>query len=282
MPVESRYRRPRLTLRYRVGQGLVYALLLCACASQPQPPALPGPAPSPHPDGTDLVLLQPLPSPELKVKTSGTLGPARSGSSMDRGFGEYDGGLQSSLYLCGATGPAAGPCLAVMASLFAVAGATTSLVYGAQQDAQGRGETAAAREAILRDVSLAMLSERIAARAVALRTGRATAVIAPGVTDTCATAVSDLTPHAVATIDLAAMEIAFEPGYRFRLTLVARVRTTHCGPAENVVERRLAYLGPSLALSGDQQRAMAALNTEIDTATTALGREVDAYLRGVL
>lgn len=256
------------------------AIILVACAGGPG--ARPVTADGGATNGT--LLLRPVSNPELALDTSGTVGPMYSDNSLDRGFGAYDGDLQSSWYLCAGTGPVAGPCLAVMGGLIALAGATTSLIYSVQQGAEGRSATTTTRAALADNPQLPQLSSRIATRTVELAASAATPLLlASGPHDSdCAAASSEEIPRGVAALDIADLKVEFEPGYQFKLTIVARVRTQFCGGDQRRVERRLAYLGPATSMSKDPARARVALDRAIETAVATLASDVHVYAQNYL
>ena len=225
------------------------------------------------------VVLNPLPTAALKIETSGQVGPLMHGTSLDRGYAEYDEGLQSSLFLCGGFGPAAGPCLAVLGSLYAVAGAASSVAYHLRE--HSTQATAVTADALTQGTPPTMLSAQIAERTAAI--GRAAgsawsstefAVAAP-----CA-APDDQTPVMVVNLAVAEIKVQFEVGYQFKLTIVVRVQPQHCTSREPMPVRRLAYIGQVLPLSRDPTRAVAALDAEIAQATTTLAQDTADYLRG--
>ncbi len=226
------------------------------------------------------VWLQPVNNPNLVLDTSGTVGPLLGVGSLDRGFGQYDDDLQSSLYLCAVTGPVAGPCLAVLGGLFAIAGASASLAYNLQQGAIGETETTAALAALADDPRLSTLSAQIAGHAAALaqQTGDPIRVATMLPETTCAGTAAAEIPRGVASLDIVDLKVKFEPGYQFKLTMVCRVRTQFCGGDRPTVERRLAYLGGLASMSKDPARASRALSAAVSTAVTALGEYVNAYV----
>ena len=223
-------------------------------------------------------VLRPLPNQALEIDTSGTVGPRRASSAMNRGFGEYDSHLQSSLYLCAGTGPAAGPCLAVLGGLFALAGATSSLVYGA---AEGEGErdriaTSVTQATVANLPAMVDLSARIATTAAARAESEGRSLVVTR--EDCAASVADLPAAPAFELDIVHLKLDFTPGYQFRLTLVARV-TDACRDLA-VRAQRLAYLGPTVTLPKEPSRAAQAFEQALDAAVIALGPEVDLYLQG--
>ena len=253
----------------------VLLLALVGCARAP----LSKPAPVADLTRNARVVLNPLPTAALKIETSGQVGPLMHGTSLDRGYAEYDEGLQSSLFLCGGFGPAAGPCLAVLGSLYAVAGAASSVAYHLRE--HSTQATAVTADALTQGTPPTMLSAQIAERTAAI--GRAAgsawsstefAVAAP-----CA-APDDQTPVMVVNLAVAEIKVQFEVGYQFKLTIVVRVQPQHCTSREPMPVRRLAYIGQVLPLSRDPTRAVAALDAEIAQATTTLAQDTADYLRG--
>ena len=253
----------------------VLLLALVGCARAP----LSKPAPVADLTRNARVVLNPLPTAGLKIETSGQVGPLMHGTSLDRGYAEYDEGLQSSLFLCGGFGPAAGPCLAVLGSLYAVAGAASSVAYHLRE--HSTQATAVTADALTQGTPPTMLSAQIAERTAAI--GRAAgsawsstefAVAAP-----CA-APDDQTPVMVVNLAVAEIKVQFEVGYQFKLTIVVRVQPQHCTSREPMPVRRLAYIGQVLPLSRDPTRAVAALDAEIAQATTTLAQDTADYLRG--
>ncbi|MGH8598558.1 MAG: hypothetical protein ACREXT_18040, partial [Gammaproteobacteria bacterium] len=209
-------------------------------------------------------------------------GPQYAVTGLDRGFGEYDDQFESSLYLCAATGPVIGPCLAVMGGLVALAGAASSLVYSVQQGAAGQSATTATRAAFKENPALPGLSARIAEQANQLAThlGDPVDLVADPTAATCAGGTP--IPRGIATLDIAELKVKFEPGYQFQLTAVARLHTEFCGGDRREVDRRLAYLGPMTSMSKDTVRANRALDTAVNDAVEALGTNVHAYMREYL
>lgn len=261
----------------KVREIIVGALLLAlaACARTP----LSNPAPIVDLTRNTRIVLNPLPTPELKIETSGQVGPLMHGTSLDRGYAEYDEGLQSSLFLCGGFGPAAGPCLAVLGSLYAVAGAASSVAYHLRE--HSTQATAVTADALTQGTPPTILSAQIAERTAAI--GRAAgsawsstdfAVVAP-----CA-APDDQMSVMVVNLAVAEIKVHFEAGYQFRLTIVARVQPQPCTSREPMPARRLAYIGQVLPMSRDPARAVAALNTEIAQAAKTLAQDTVDYLRG--
>ncbi|MSR14314.1 MAG: hypothetical protein EXR86_07040 [Gammaproteobacteria bacterium] len=230
------------------------------------------------------IWLLPLVNPQVALTTSGTVGPAFALGSADRGFGEYDGHLQSSLHVCAATGPAAGACLAVLGGLFALAGASMSLLYSLQQGASGKVETSTTRAAFADNPTLADLSAEIARRTAALaqRVEAPILVTATSPDNACADTTPNLIPRGIVRLDLAELKVDFEPGYQFKLTIVSRLRTQFCGGDRPTVERRLAHLGRLTSMSRDPRRASLALGTEVEAAIAALRRDINAYIHASL
>jgi len=245
---------------------VIAALVGSGCATDSSLPGLPGTPPR----------VYALTNPSLVLTTSGTVGPRRVRSALDRGFGEYDSELQSSLFLCAGTGPAAGPCLAVLGGLFALAGATSSLVHGALQGDQGRAATADSEAAFADQPVIAELSARIAAAAAAqaAAAGRTLMLVDAACQD------SEDSGASIFELDIVEMKLAFTPGYEFQLTLVARVVERGCRDQHERRQQRLAYLGPVSAMSRAPQRSAQAFAAALAAAVVALGRELDLYLQG--
>jgi hypothetical protein len=221
------------------------------------------------------LILHPLQNPDLKIETTGRLGPQLGRSSIGQGMGEYDSGFQSALWVCSATGPVAGACLAVMGSLYAVAGAASSLIYHLQSRAMDAAPEAKA--ALTSGLPPTALSEQIAQRTALLGTAHGFDWKSDSTNFTCANA------HArpeklIVDVDLAEVEVHFEPGYQFNLKVVARFQPMSCNARLELPVRRLAYLGPVLPLSRSPQRAVAALNAEITRAVSALAGYGQDYL----
>ena len=84
----------------------------------------------------------------------------------------------------------------------------------------------------------------------------------------------------LAAIDIVSLELEFEPGYQYRLTIVARARTRRCEAGPTTAERRLAYRSRVQVLSADATRARAGFDAEIAAAVAALGAELAAHLNG--
>lgn len=252
-------------------------LLLSACGTAPR---VLGPTVSLGPEA--LAVLRAVPSPELKIKTAGIFGPNYLVSNTSRAAAEYEGPLQSSLFLCGGAGPAAGPCIGIMTGLFAVAGITNSVIYSAEQALRSDADTDQAREILVDKPTLNALSARIVTAAItnAGQHGQRAAPTELAANAACALPIDGALPHAAADLDLVALEVTFEPGYQVRLTVVARVRTTLCGSNLPPSVRRLAYLGSPVQLSRDPTLALPALQAEIDTATNELAMNLNQYLHG--
>ena len=253
----------------------VLLLALVGCARAP----LSKPAPVADLTRNARVVLNPLPTAALKIETSGQVGPLMHGTSLDRGYAEYDEGLQSSLFLCGGFGPAAGPCLAVLGSLYAVAGAASSVAYHLRE--HSTQATAVTADALTQGTPPTMLSAQIAARTAAIgrAAGSAWSSTEFAVATPCA-APDDQTPVMVVNLAVAEIKVQFEVGYQFKLTIVVRVQPQHCTSREPMPVRRLAYIGQVLPLSRDPTRAVAALDAEIAQATTTLAQDTADYLRG--
>ena len=253
----------------------VLLLALVGCARAP----LSKPAPVADLTRNARVVLNPLPTAALKIETSGQVGPLMHGTSLDRGYAEYDEGLQSSLFLCGGFGPAAGPCLAVLGSLYAVAGAASSVAYHLRE--HSTQATAVTADALTQGTPPTMLSAQIAERTAAIgrAAGSAWSSTEFAVATPCA-APDDQTPVMVVNLAVAEIKVQFEVGYQFKLTIVARVQPQHCTSREPMPVRRLAYIGQVLPLSRDPTRAVAALDAEIAQATTTLAQDTADYLRG--
>ncbi len=260
MPVKS-------ITRWRVARFLAagFIALCVACATPPQ--VLPPTADTP-------IVLRALPLDEFTFTTHGTLEPALERSPYAQGFDEYNEELQGSLYLCAGTGPVAGPCLAVLGGLFALAGATTSLINGLAQDARGISDTATT-EAQFRGLPIfATLSPRIAAGAAARlsSSNRHTMV-------TEAACMPTLPSAFYYTLEVAEIALEFSPGFRYRTTVVARVQRDTCAePGES--SQRLAFIGPEHTLRGGTDQAARSLQLALDEAVTALSQEVSLYLSG--
>jgi hypothetical protein len=250
------------------------ALCLCLLGCATTPPPLPEVLTN------GIVWLHPIANPDLKLDTSGTVGPLLAQSSLDRGFGEYDNTVQSSLFLCAGTGPAAGACLAVMGGLTALAGATSSVIYRLQQGTTGQSATAITRAALTTNTTLSSLSARIAEQVGARApTADTINVTTDPPAPACTLDGDGRAPRGVSALDIADLKLHFEPGYQFKLTIVARVRTQFCGGDKRTVERRLAYLGPVTAMSKDPNRARLALDAAVAIAVTSLSADVHRYLR---
>lgn len=244
---------------------MLAGLLTAGCARTPVPPAdtLPG-----------IPVLQPVPNPDLDVRTSGTLGPRPARSAAALGFGEYDEPLQSSLYLCSAAGPAAGPCLAVLGGLFAVAGATSSFVYGAVQGEHGRTATALTRAQFAELPAVAALPTRIANEA-ARRRGPADTPLR--VDAAGCTGVGDVPTRFVYALEMRALTLAFAPGYRVRLTAVVAITRRGCDGTGSASTRRLAHLGRAWTLPRETAAAGAALEAALAAAVNDLGQQTALY-----
>lgn len=253
-------------------------LNLAGCTAGPSLDPLTSPSLGARADAVRV--LRPLPNAELEIETAGTIGPRAANSALDRGFGEYDSHLQSSLYLCAGTGPAAGPCLAVFGGLFALAGVASSLAYAAVEGEQGRAATAMTHASFANLPAIASLSTRIAATAAvrAASAGRSL-IVRP---EDCIATIADRAdlPASTFELDVVHMKLDFTPGYQFRLTLVARVTERACAAPGPARRQRLAYLGPTVTMSKDPSRAAQAFNQALDAAVIALGPEVDLYLAG--
>jgi hypothetical protein len=162
--------------------------------------------------------------------------------------------------------------------LFALAGATSSLVYGTAQGAQGQVSTAATATAFESLPAIAGLSTRIATAAAARAQAMGRTLLLTG--QACDAVVADLALRSDFELDIVLLKLEFTPGYQFRMTVVARVTERACEDAATLRTQRLAYRGPIVSMSKDSARAALAFNRELETAVVALGPEVDLYLQG--
>jgi len=96
----------------------------------------------------------------------------------------------------------------------------------------------------------------------------------------CGLRVAELAPARVADVDIVGLEIEFEPGYQYRLIVIARARTLDCAPDARGSERRLAYRGRLLVMSRDAAAASRLFDAEMQAAIEVLGRDVAAHLDG--
>lgn len=260
------------------GLGLI---VLCACATEHAVPTAGQRVPGAL-GRTDLLLLRPLPAHAVEVKIVGKLEPLYAAASGINGKpAPYDGAVHSSLFLCGGLGPLFGACAGVMVGVLAVAGVTTSVVESLQESSFKHADPPAVP--VAPDTSpAANLSARIAAEAVARarKQGQPADLTQLAFADSCATPIAGTAARAVADIEIVKVQIAFAPGYEFRLTMVALVSTRTCGALDTPVERRIAYLGKPYVLSKDAARATATFNNEMDNAARTLARDVFVYLTG--
>jgi hypothetical protein len=255
---------------------LIMALLCAGCIGVSPTSSAPAPTAT-----SGEIWLAPLANPELALDTSGTVGPLRATSSFDRGFGEYDGHFQSSLHVCAATGPVAGPCLAVLGGLVALAGASASLLYELEHGGIGANATRTTSSAFSSNSALPDLSSQLAQRVTALAAHAQAPIRLADTRPTC-TAAGTVPPRGISTLDIVDLKVKFEPGYQFTLTLVSRVRTQFCGGDRRAVEQRLAFLGRPVSMSKDPARAPRALEAALAIAIDKLSHDIDEYMRATL
>ena len=245
---------------------LLIVALLGGCAHAPAPPV----------DHPGVLLLQALPAQDVQLKTRGKLRPQYRAAGIAGQPMPYENAVESSLMICAGLGPLFGACAGVLVGAVAVAGVTETLVDGLQQRGASSSDTAAISQTLVPAVDFASaLAERITATAHGrlVQDGREALM---GTDTGCREAASAM----LAAIDIVSLELEFEPGYQYRLTIVARARTRRCEAGPTTAERRLAYRSRVQVLSADATRARAGFDAEIAEAVTALGAELAAHLNG--
>ncbi len=260
-PMPTRPRR----LRYLLIVGL-----LSGCAHVPAPPT----------DPTGLLILQALPAQDVQLKTRGTLRPQYRAAGIAGQPLPYENAVESSLMMCAGLGPLFGACAGVLVGAVAVAGVTETLVDSLQQGGSSKADTTAVVGTLAPAVDFATtLAERITATAHSqlVHDGRDTLIR----TDTaCAAPRADAVAAYLAEIDIVSLELEFEPGYQYRLTVVARARTRACGAGSATAERRLAYRSRLQVLAGDATRVRTGFDAEIAAAVATLGADLARHLNG--
>jgi|LNFM01.1.fsa_nt_gb hypothetical protein len=247
--------------------ALIMLALLAGCARQP---GLPSP-------GTGPLILRALPPQDVQLITRGTLRPQYRAAGIAGQPMPYEGAVNSSLMLCAGLGPLFGPCAGVLVGSLAVAGVTETLVDTLQQSGSNEADTNAVTHTLVPDLDFTTrLTGRLTSAAVErlVRSGRAASRDTDGGTTDCAA------PARLAGIDIAGLELEFEPGYQYRLIIVARARTRDCGTAGNASERRLAYRSPLQVLSRDAGIARGDFEATITTAIDDLGQRLAQHLTG--
>jgi len=250
------------------------ALLLSACSTTP--------APGPATDAA-LLLLRPQPAHDVQLRTRGRLQPEYRAVGQPGEPLPYEHAVDSSLVVCAGLGPMFGACAGVMIGALAVAGVTTAVADGmARAAAEGFDSTDAVRR-LAPDTGLASsLGEHIARRAFEnLRVeGRQAGLLPIASAAGCELRIADVAPALIADVDIVGLEIEFEPGYQYRLVVIARARAQGCDANAHGSERRLAYRGRLLVMSRDADAASRLFDAEMMAAIDTLGRDVAAHLSG--
>lgn len=256
--------------------GALLALLLTACSTTPAP--LPGP-----PTDAALLLLRPQPAHDVQLTTRGRLQPEYRAVGQPGEPLPYEHAVDSSLVMCAGLGPMFGACAGVMIGALAVAGVTTAVVDGmARAETETLDSTDALRQ-LAPDTGLAStLGEHISRRAFEnLQVeGRQVGLLPTASAGGCDLRIADVAPALVADVDIVGLEIEFEPGYQYRLVVIARARSQGCDANARGSERRLAYRGRLLVMSRDVDAASRLFDAEMMAAIDVLGRDVAAHLSG--
>jgi len=253
------------------------ALALGACSTAPSapPPAAAGDA--------ALLLLRPQPAHDVALKTRGRLQPQYRAVGQPGEPLPYEHAVDSSLVMCAGLGPLFGACAGVMIGALAVAGVTTAVVDGMARAEEQTLDSAAVTRQLAPDTTLAStLGAHIAQRAFEQLqgAGRPVGLLPTASAEGCGLRVAGLAPARVADVDIVGLEIEFEPGYQYRLIVVARARTLGCDPDARGSERRLAYRGRLLVMSRDAAAASRLFDAEMRAAIDTLGRDVAIHLDG--
>lgn len=196
----------------------------------------------------------------------------------------YEDSASGGLVLCAGLGPLFGPCAGVMIGTLAVAGVTTSLVDGrAGAGGPDAADTAAALAADSTSAGTlaAALGADVTAGAVSelQRQGHEVTLLPATAADDCGLAPAGERGRR-ADVDIVALELEFEPGYQYRLSVVARVRIAACGEPAGSAGRRLAWRGRLRALARDTGTARRDFEAELAAAVRALGRAVATQVAG--
>lgn len=270
-------RRSRGSNRLRRCACALLALALTACATTPS-------APSPAATtGSALLLLRPQPAHDVQLTTRGRLQPEYRAVGQPGEPMPYEHAVDASLVMCAGLGPLFGACAGVMIGALAVAGVTTAVVDGAARAEMENLDSADATRRLAPDTALAStLGTHIAQRAFEhlQAEGQPVGLLPPASAEDCALRIAERAPARVADVDIVALEIEFEPGYQYRLIVIARARTLDCDASARGSERRLAYRGRLLVMSRDADAASRLFDAEMTAAIDVLGRDVAAHLGG--
>ena len=253
------------------------ALTLAACSTAPSAPA---PASM---TGSALLLLRPQPAQDVQLTTRGRLQPEYRAVGQPGEPMPYENAVDASLVMCAGLGPLFGACAGVMIGALAVAGVSTAVVDGMARAETETLDSAEATRQLAPDTALAStLGTHIAQRAFEhlQAAGRPVGLLPTASAEGCGLRVADLAPARVADVDIVGLEIEFEPGYQYRLIVIARARAFDCAPDARGSERRLAYRGRLLVMSRDAAAASRLFDAEMQAAIEVLGRDVAAHLDG--
>jgi len=258
----------------------VCAFLALALGAFSTTPSSPPPAPA---GDAALLLLRPQPAHDVALKTRGRLQPQYRAVGQPGEPLPYEHAVDSSLVMCAGLGPLFGACAGVMIGALAVAGVTTAVVDGMARAEEQTLDSAAVTRQLAPDTTLAStLGAHIAQRAFEQLqgAGRPVGLLPTASAEGCGLRVAGLAPARVADVDIVGLEIEFEPGYQYRLIVVARARTLGCDPDARGSERRLAYRGRLLVMSRDAAAASRLFDAEMRAAIDTLGRDVAIHLDG--
>jgi hypothetical protein len=253
------------------------ALALTACSTTPSAP-LSGPTTE-----TTLLLLRPQPAHAVQLTTRGRLQPEYRAVGQPGEPLPYEHAVDTSLVMCAGLGPLFGACAGVMIGALAVAGVTTAVVDGMARAEIETLDSADATRYLAPDTALAStLGAHIARRAFEnLQVeGRQVGLLPTASAEGCGLRIADFAPARVADVDIVGLELEFEPGYQYRLIVIARARTRGCDANSRGSERRLAYRGRLLVMSRDANTASRLFDAEMMAAIDVLGRDVAAHLGG--
>lgn len=254
------------------------ALLLALGGCARVAPVAPAASAGPH-----AYWLQAPPAVDVQLETRGRLRPQYRAAGIAGEPMPYENAVDSSLILCAALGPLFGACAGVMLGGLAVAGVTETVVAGLAAPGSARDDAAEIRQVFAPNQDyVSALGVRVATAAVAaLRgAGDAAEVAAATPAAACTLALAGQGPTAATAVDLVQLEVEFEPGFLYRLVVVARLRTQDCAGGAALPERRLAWRGQAQLLSRDAAAARARFDAEIARAVAALGADVAAVVGG--
>lgn len=252
--------------------GMLLVAALTGCAHAPPAGPVPGVAALHAPAARD-----------VQLETRGRLRPQYHESGIGGEPLPYENAVESSLILCAALGPLFGPCAGVLIGGAAVAGVTEAAVASLSAPGNAASDAATLRQAFAPNLDFASdLGQRIVAAAVGElgAAGDATTVAMAPAPAGCSAGGDALPPSSVTSVDIVRLEVELEPGYQYRLVIVARARTGPCPGGQARPERRFAYRGRLQGISRDPVAARARFDAEIAQAVATLGAEVAAHLAG--